>query len=216
MNTAFRSLAKRLSASRCVAAFFACVAAPSLVQAEPVGTVTSSATVSSGALAGATGVIALNEAAGLANVQSNQAVIAGNAVGVGVGVGSGSGSTQTARATARVPSASASIGANAFSDTVGSVAVNQAAGVANLQRNSVVLGTAATGVEALADSELSAAAPHYGRTGPSALARGVREASIGNDAFKHASGIVQINQSAGAGNATANSFVLRPPAGTFF
>ncbi|HWX12210.1 MAG TPA: hypothetical protein VNZ04_09475, partial [Trinickia sp.] len=87
---------------------------------------------------------------------------------------------------------------------------------ANLQRNSVVLGTAATGVEALADSELSATAPHYGRTGPSALARGVREASIGNDAFKHASGIVQINQSAGAGNATANSFVLRPPAGTFF
>jgi hypothetical protein len=27
---------------------------------------------------------------------------------------------------------------------------------------------------------------------------------------------VQINQTAGAGNATANSFVLRPPAGTFF
>jgi hypothetical protein len=209
MNTAFRSFAKRLPASRCVAAFFACVAATSLVQAEPVATVTGSATVSSGALAGTTGVIALNEAAGLANVQSNQAVIAGNAVGVG------SGSTQAARATARVPSASAAIGANAFSDTAGVVAVNQAAGVANLQRNSVVLGTA-TGVEALADSELSAAAPNYGRTGPSALARGVREASIGNDAFKHASGIVQINQTAGAGNATANSFVLRPPAGTFF
>jgi hypothetical protein len=211
MNVALRSFAKRLSASRtCLATFFACLAALSHVQAEPVATVTGSAAVSSGALAGATGVISLNEAAGLANVQSNQAVIAGNAVGVGVG------SIQAARATARVPSASAAIGANAFSNTTGAVAVNQAAGAANLQRNSVVLGAAATGVEALADSELSAAAPNYGRTGPSALARGVREVSIGNDAFKNASGIVQINQTAGAGNATANSFVLRPPAGTFF
>jgi hypothetical protein len=39
---------------------------------------------------------------------------------------------------------------------------------------------------------------------------------IGNDVLKNASGIAQINQTAGAGNATANSFVLRPPAGTFF
>jgi hypothetical protein len=40
--------------------------------------------------------------------------------------------------------------------------------------------------------------------------------SIGADALKNVSGIVQINQTAGSGNVSSNSFVLRPPAGTFF
>jgi hypothetical protein len=34
--------------------------------------------------------------------------------------------------------------------------------------------------------------------------------------LKHASRITQIDQTTGAGNGTANRFVLRPPAGTFF
>jgi hypothetical protein len=59
-------------------------------------------------------------------------------------------------------------------------------------------------------------APKNGSLGQSNAIHGVREASISSDAFRHANGIVQINQAAGAGNATANSFVLRPPAGTFF
>ena len=74
----------------------------------------------------------------------------------------------------------------------------------------------ATGVESVADSVLSAASPKQGRVDVSAMAQGERAVRIGNDVLKNASGIAQINQTAGAGNATANSFVLRPPAGTFF
>jgi len=63
---------------------------------------------------------------------------------------------------------------------------------------------------------LSAASPKQGRVDVSAMAQGERAVRIGNDVLKNASGIAQINQTAGAGNSTANSFVLRPPAGTFF
>ncbi len=86
----------------------------------------------------------------------------------------------------------------------------------NLQRNSVPLGTAAMGVEAVTDSVLSAAVPKNGGLGRANGVHDVREAAISSDAFKNVNGIVQINQTAGAGNATANSFVLRPPAGTLF
>ena len=94
--------------------------------------------------------------------------------------------------------------------------INQSAGAGNLQRNSVQLGTAAPGVETVSDRELSATAAKNGGQGLAIGVHSVREATISNDAFKNVNGIVQINQTAGAGNATANSFVLRPPAGTFF
>lgn len=94
--------------------------------------------------------------------------------------------------------------------------VNQSAGAGNLQRNSVLLGTAAPGVETVSDGVLSATAANNGGQSRAVAPRGVRETSISSDAFKNVNGIVQINQTAGAGNATANSFVLRPPAGTLF
>ena len=94
--------------------------------------------------------------------------------------------------------------------------LNQSAGAGNLQRNSVQLGTAAPGVETVSDGVLSATAPKSGSLGQANGVHNVREANISSDAFKNVSGIVQINQTAGAGNATANSFVLRPPAGTLF
>jgi hypothetical protein len=72
------------------------------------------------------------------------------------------------------------------------------------------------GVETVSDGDLSAAAATNGGPGRSAEASGIREASIGSTAFRNATGLVQVNQTVGAGNATANSFVLRPPAGTLF
>jgi hypothetical protein len=63
---------------------------------------------------------------------------------------------------------------------------------------------------------LSAAVPNNGGLTRSNGVHDAREASISNEAFRNVNGIVQINQTAGAGNATANSFVLRPPAGTLF
>ena len=174
--------------------------------------VTGNATISTGVLTGSNGALTVNEAAGLNNAQSNQlAIIIGTPDGATYG-----GGTQSASSTARVPSASATIQGNAFSNTSGAVMVNQSAGAANLQRNSIGLGAAVIGVETVADSELSATAPKQSGLGQPVGAHDARGAVISNNAFKNVSGIVQVNQTAGAGNATANSFVLRPPAGTFF
>ncbi|HZZ11228.1 MAG TPA: hypothetical protein VFE79_11115 [Paraburkholderia sp.] len=176
-----------------------------------VPTVGATSTIANGAGAGVTGAFTVNETAGIDNAQVNQVTVSTGAV-----IANDNASLQTASVAAKVTTARASIEANAFSNTSGAVLVNQSAGAGNLQRNSTQLGTAALGVETVSDGELSATAPKNGSLGQPSGAYGVREANISGNAFKNVSGIVQINQTAGAGNATANSFVLRPPAGTFF
>jgi hypothetical protein len=154
----------------------------------------------------------VNLVAGVDNTQSNQA-----AVLYGSGAAIVSGQQQTARtARTRIGTASVQIDGNAFSNTIGVVAVNQAAGANNLQRNAVAVGGFPVGAEAVTDTVLSATAARNGGPRSHAGAGQTFDASISSDAFKGATGIVQVNQTAGAGNATANSFVLRPPAGTFF
>ena len=180
-------------------------------QAQAVPAISAGSTIANGAGAGVTGAFTVNQTAGLDNAQANQITVTN-----GGAVGNENASVQSASVAARVTAARASIEANAFSNTSGAVLVNQSAGAGNLQRNSTQLGTAALGVETVSDGELSATAPKNGGLGQSIGVHGVREASISSDAFKNVSGIVQINQTAGAGNATANSCVLRPPAGTFF
>ncbi|MEM5372009.1 hypothetical protein V4C53_39150 [Paraburkholderia azotifigens] len=181
-------------------------------QAGPIaGEVSGAANIATGAAVGVTGALTVNQAAGLNNAQANQLTISN-----GDAAANDNASVQSAIARARVPSARASIDGNAFSNSSGAVMVNQSAGAANLQRNSVQLGTAAPGVETVSDGVLSATAANNGGRGRAVAVQGVREASISGDAFKNVTGIVQINQTAGAGNATANSFVLRPPAGTLF
>lgn len=186
---------------------------PTLGAAQSVraAAVSGTSAIEAGAFQGATGMVSVNEAAGLNNAQANQAAIAASPLGQAETNGA-----QTATAAARVAHASTTIATGAFAGITGALMVNQAAGAANLQRNSVVLGAAAKGVETATDSELSAAASVQGRLDGSVALHGVREVSIGNGAFANVTGIAQINQTAGAGNATANSFVLRPPAGTFF
>ncbi|WP_408206772.1 hypothetical protein [Paraburkholderia sediminicola] len=179
--------------------------------AQAVPKVGADATIGNGAGAGVTGAFTVNETAGINNAQLNQVTVSNGGV-----VGNDNASVQSATAAAKVTNARASIEANAFSNTSGAVLVNQSAGAGNLQRNSTQLGTAALGVETVSDGELSATAPKNGGLGQSIGVHSVREANISSDAFRNVSGIVQINQTAGAGNATANSFVLRPPAGTFF
>ncbi|TAL95684.1 MAG: hypothetical protein EPN73_12255 [Paraburkholderia sp.] len=179
--------------------------------AQSVPRVTADATIANGAATSVHGAIAVNETAGLDNVQANQLTIA-----TGGAVANGNFSAQNSTVAAKVRAARASIEGNAFSSTSGAVMLNQSAGAGNLQQNSVQLGTAALGVETVPDGVLSATAAKNGGSGQSIGVQGVREASISNEAFKNVSGIVQINQTAGAGNATANSFVLRPPAGTLF
>ncbi|RKP52760.1 hypothetical protein D7S89_00115 [Trinickia fusca] len=208
-----RRLARAAVAASAVCCAWMAVSMPAAAQAVPQ--VNGEATIAAGAGAGIQGVATVNEAAGLDNVQSNQAAVSVG-LGAGAGLNVGNDGTQLATATAHVPQASASIEQGAFANVSGAVMVNQAAGAANLQRNSVALGAGVMGVETVTDAELSAAIPKQGPMGDRATAHDARQARIDANAFTHASGIVQINQTAGAGNATANSFVLRPPAGTFF
>ncbi|WP_322046232.1 hypothetical protein [Paraburkholderia sp. J67] len=168
--------------------------------------------IAPGAGAGVSGALTVNETAGLNNAQSNQLSIATG----GTTVGTDNLISQGANAAARLRGAIAGIGDNAFANTSGAVMVNQSAGVGNLQSNSAQISTAAVGVETVSDNVLSATAATNGGRGQTVQTSGIREASISNSAFRNATGLVQVNQTAGAGNATANSFVLRPPAGTLF
>jgi hypothetical protein len=178
------------------AALCVCLGGAALVashaHAQSVPTIGATSTIANGAAAGVTGAFAVNETAGLNNAQTNQITVSNGGV-----AGNDNASMQSAAVAAKVTNARASI-------------------EGNLQRNSTQLGTAALGVETVSDGELSATAPKNGGLGQSIGVHSVREANISSDAFKNVNGIVQINQTAGAGNATANSFVLRPPAGTFF
>ncbi len=163
--------------------------------------------IGAGVANGAAGVVAINETSGLDNVQANQGVLMNGLAPLNL-----TGSVQSASANARTTAAKSDIGSHAFSNTSGLIEVNQSAGVANLQRNSAVIGSAP--VEG--DGVLSATTAKNGGTGRSGENHDPREVSIGTDALKNVSGIVQINQTAGSGNVSSNSFVLRPPAGTFF
>ncbi|AJE99512.1 hypothetical protein [Pandoraea apista] len=171
------------------------------------------ATIESGVAVGVTGALGVNQAAGVNNAQANSAVIAN-----GGGLTAGTSSTnQQALVTSTTGAASAAIQGNAFSGTSGLTQVNQASGAGNLQRNATVIVTGdASGVASVSDTALSAAISKGGPAGRDNLNDQFRTASISGDAFRGASGVVQVNQSAGIGNVTANVFVLRPPAGTSF
>ncbi|RKF47402.1 hypothetical protein [Paraburkholderia fungorum] len=167
--------------------------------------------IGNGAANGATGVVAINEAAGLDNVQANQGVLANGQAPLNL-----ISSSQSASTNAKTTAAKSTISNNAFSNTSGLIEVNQSAGVGNLQRNSAVIGSGPLEAEIVADGVLSATTAKGGSLGKASDNHDAREVSIGADALKNVSGIVQINQTAGSGNVSSNSFVLRPPAGTFF
>lgn len=181
-----------------------------VVNGELVGT---HATIESGVAVGVTGALGVNQAAGVNNAQANSGVIAN-----GGGLTAGASSTnQQALVTTTTGAASAAIQGNAFSGTSGLTQVNQASGAGNLQRNATVIVTGdASGVASVSDTALSAAISKGGPAGRDNLNDQFRTASISGDAFRGASGVVQVNQSVGIGNVTANVFVLRPPAGTSF
>lgn len=175
-------------------------------------TVGAIAVIAPNAATSTTGALTVNEAAGLDNAQGNQLTIA-----TGGSVGNLNLDDQSTSTRARLNNASAIIGSGAFSNTSGAMMINQAAGVGNIQRNSAQIGTGAFGVAMLSDGELSAVTAQNGNKASQAgQAGGIREVRIDGATFRNATGLVQVNQTAGAGNATANSFVLRPPAGTLF
>ncbi|MCV6612633.1 MAG: hypothetical protein OIF55_17890 [Amphritea sp.] len=165
------------------------------------------AVISDFALEGSRGVIGVNVVAGDSNAQLNARALA-------VSVGQGVSATAQIKASQRVglpnggpDSATSLIGGNAFSNASGLISVNHASGAGNAQINDIAIGIAVGGV-ALTESELDLTVT--GQPVSASLANGAqhRQVSISDSAFTGSSGVVQINQLAGSGNATSNSFGL--------
>lgn len=157
------------------------------------------------------GRTAVNLAAGNSNVQSNMTALA-----IGLDQGSALSTAGLVQGTgvgdaARTQSSFAIIGPGAFANADGLVSLNQGSGSANAQSNVAAVSLGAGAVVA-SDSVLAetatGVAPGGHATGQASL-----RAVTSDTAFAGAHGLVQVNQAAGSGNITANSFALRLQAG---
>lgn len=154
------------------------------------------------------GVVGVNVAAGVDNAQINAASIA-----LGAERGRGIAKNQIRQdlnieAAAMPYEGNSKIEGNAFTHSHGVISVNQASGVGNAQANGVAI-TLGVGIEALSENELAQTVTVARQGGNPALAsQGARSATVDERAFSGARGVVQLNQSAGVGNATANGFSL--------
>lgn len=102
--------------------------------------------------------------------------------------------TQVPALAQSVPQQTAVIADSSFTDVLGIVKVNQAAGAGNVQTNLAILTGSAIHVTVTQATDVSS------------LSSG--DAEINGMAFSNTSGILQINQSAGFGNANANVAIL--------
>lgn len=159
------------------------------------------------ALSNVHGRLAVNMAAGDSNAQMNAGALAINQDG---GIAAAQVNMLQAMGSIRATAPDLSvaiIGERAFVNSSGALSVNQASGVGNTQANGMAI---AMGFDVVAASEsmLSATAPGVTLVG---LARSTnfKAASISDTAFQGSRGLVQINQSAGSGNSSANSFVFQ-------
>lgn len=151
------------------------------------------------------GRFAVNMAAGDSNVQANAAAIALGAQG-GPTIGLVGGIQVTDPRQGNLPDiATASIGGNVFANSSGLISVNQTSGVGNAQANGAAFAMGFD--EVVAESVLSATTSNAVPAG--AGAGKSHQVSINDTAFNGAHGLVQVNQSAGSGNSTANNFALQ-------
>ena len=163
------------------------------------------------ALSAADGAITVNMAAGDLNQQANLLAIA-NGDNAHVAI--------TARQQQRANrvlgegamDASASIGGQALNDASGVVMINQASGTGNATLNVVTAALAQQGIresndEALAASGAIASAGGQG-TANSGTSAGTRSVAVEATALQGLAGVLQLNQVAGSGNATANQLSI--------
>ena len=163
--------------------------------------------------ADAQGRIAVNAAAGDLNQQANSAVLA---VGPNAFLSNVVVQTLLANKSSGSDSQSASISGTSFSGTQGAIAVNGAAGTENQQANLAAFGIGIGIEDRVASLELlsqtrSSQAPAGDQNAPASVAKA---ADISPTAFRDASGLVQVNLTAGERNSSANVFALTLPGGS--
>lgn len=164
------------------------------------------------------GRIAINQAAGAGNVQANVAAVALTPDGHSL---IGLQSRQAVLTGVAERDASARIDGRALRGSDGLLSVNQAAGAGNAQANLIGIGQGGTGlaglvlaqgVAGLEDAALASIAGDAPADDTSS-APPLREAVIAGGALRESRGVVQINQTAGVGNRSANAIVLLLPGG---
>lgn len=151
------------------------------------------------------GNLSVNQAAGDLQQQANVRLIS-------VG-GAGTSASTIRQAIDQLPAGSAernsraSIDGNAFSGGSGALGVNQAAGLGNQQVN-VLSVTLLAAPQSLDDSVLAQSVSRADES-ISVTPVGDRRAEMSNEAFSGSRGVVQLNQSSGIGNRTANHLSIR-------
>ncbi|ANY87225.1 MULTISPECIES: adhesin [Pseudomonas] len=105
--------------------------------------------------------------------------------------------------------ARASIQGNAFSHGSGALGVNQSAGASTQQANALRISISAH-PQAIDDSVLlQQNVALVNSSDPTDASPGYRQVTTGDQAFTGSRGVIQLNQSAGVGNQTANTLSVR-------
>jgi hypothetical protein len=104
--------------------------------------------------------------------------------------------------------ARASIDGGAFSRGSGMLGVNQSAGFANQQINAFRMAVSAL-PESVDDSDLAQSVAPVKYSGALNWPDGKRVVEMDDESFSASRGVVQLNQSAGVGNRTANNLSIR-------
>ncbi|MBV4531543.1 adhesin [Pseudomonas sp. SWRI107] len=151
------------------------------------------------------GVLSVNQAAGDGQQQANARAIA---------LGHDASATTQIRQQAHTQAdasmaAGATIQGSAFSGGNGILGVNQSAGAGNQQANAVRLSVSAQPLS-LDDSVLMQQnVALINNSGATDTPAGYRQVSTSDQAFTGSRGVIQLNQSAGVGNRTANTLSVR-------
>lgn len=171
----------------------------------------SNSVIDSNVLNGVSGRNAVNMASGDSNNQVNAAALAIDSNGLANANVLTRQYQNTSAST--LPNLSTSdIGDNAFANSSGAISINQTSGIGNTQANGIAIGIGQQ-VNVMSESMLSNTTAEVGLS-TSETDTGTRSATISDSAFSGARGLVQVNQSAGSGNSTANNFALQFELGT--
>ncbi|KRG52662.1 hypothetical protein [Stenotrophomonas beteli] len=156
-------------------------------------------------LAGASGAIAVNQAAGDLNLQGNlRGIATGERADVAISAQQLQGGNRVLPAPLH---ARADIGGDALAGASGIASINQASGIANTTLNVVSATLARQGIRETDDTALAAegSALAGGRDDAGrGVATGTRSAGVASTALRGFDGVLQLNQVAGSGNDTAN------------
>jgi len=193
----------------------ACVAAPALAGAQSqadsyngmLSYLSADSRIDGNALAGSNGSIKVNQAAGDLNLQANlHSMASGRHADASVRVGQ----QQHGNVFNTPLQASASIGGNALAGASGIASINQASGGGNTALNAVSATLAAQGIREASDDAMasSAALASAGEQPVASDPRATRRVGVEASAMRGFDGVLQLNQIAGSGNATANSLSI--------